>query len=116
MRKESLCNRNLAERGFSRQLDVVIIKNGGTVIVSEKMMATAVEAILGAVHLDGGLDALTTVMENLGIIDPLRESVTCNPPSPCGFLVYRSAAIYLRRGVQVHVARPPQVSRRRGMK
>ncbi|KAF5130821.1 Ribonuclease 3 [Metarhizium anisopliae] len=76
MRKESLCNRNLAERGFSHQLDVCIIKNGGTVCVSEKMMATAVEAILGAVHLDGGLDALTTVMGNLGIIDPLRESCT----------------------------------------
>ncbi|KJK82651.1 hypothetical protein H634G_01788 [Metarhizium anisopliae BRIP 53293] len=73
MRKEAFCNKNLAERGFAHQLDVCIIRNGGTVSVSDKMMATAVEAILGAVRLDGGVDALTTVMGNLGIIVPLRE-------------------------------------------
>lgn len=73
MRKEAFCNKNLAERGFAHQLDVCIIRNGGTVSVSDKMMATAVEAILGAVRLDGGVDALTKVMGNLGIIVPLRE-------------------------------------------
>lgn len=33
------------------------------------MMATTVEALLGAVHLDGGLDALTNVMTHLRLID-----------------------------------------------
>lgn len=34
------------------------------------MMATAVEAVLGAVHLDGGDNALASVMNYLGMIDP----------------------------------------------
>lgn len=44
-------------------------------------MATAVEAILGAVHLDGGDDALARVMEHLGLFDALHESVTSKYPT-----------------------------------
>lgn len=40
------------------------------------MIATAAEAILGAVHLDGGDDALTSVMERLGILVSFQIMVT----------------------------------------
>jgi ribonuclease-3 len=35
------------------------------------MMSTAVEAILGAVHLDGGDQALASVMTHLGLTSDL---------------------------------------------
>jgi hypothetical protein len=44
-------------------------------------MATAVEAILGAVHLDGGDGALAGVMGRLGIVDPLHQSVRSKYPT-----------------------------------
>lgn len=40
------------------------------------MMATAVEAILGAVHLDGGDDALRRVLTRLRIVNPYELPVT----------------------------------------
>jgi hypothetical protein len=39
-------------------------------------MATTLEAILGAVHLDGGDIALAQVMDHLGLTHPLLETVT----------------------------------------
>ena len=50
-------------------------------MVSEKMMATTVEALLGAIYLDGGHAALVRSMENLGLIHPALTSVTFKPPS-----------------------------------
>ena len=55
--------------------------NHGTVQVSNKMMATAVEALLGAIELDGGDEALAGVMEHLGIADgqPVMSKHFLNP-------------------------------------
>jgi ribonuclease-3 len=39
-------------------------------------MATTVEAILGAVHLDSGDSALARVLQSLGLTHPLLEMVT----------------------------------------
>jgi ribonuclease-3 len=39
-------------------------------------MATTVEAILGAAHLDGGDSALARVLQGLGLTHPLLEMVT----------------------------------------
>lgn len=74
-RNEVLSNDALAERGFTNSLDTCVTRNNGTPSVSRKMMATTVEAILGAVHREGGADALGRVMERLGIVDPLRAVV-----------------------------------------
>lgn len=40
------------------------------------MMATTVEAILGAVHLDGGDQALASVMTNLSLTSDLLVTFT----------------------------------------
>lgn len=46
------------------------------------MMATTVEAILGAVHLDGGYDALVGVMDHLGLAHILLAAVMFSPFQP----------------------------------
>ncbi|XWW92868.1 hypothetical protein V2A60_000795 [Cordyceps javanica] len=75
IRTTVLCNDYLAARGFALGLDSCLNKNDGTYVVSKKMMATAVEAILGAVHLDGGDDALRRVLRHLRIVNPDELSV-----------------------------------------
>ncbi|ORY55847.1 ribonuclease III domain-containing protein [Pseudomassariella vexata] len=67
IRKDVLGNDNLAHVGFEHGLDKCVVLNGGTYKVSKSMMATAVEAILGAVHKDGGNDGLVLVMRRLGL-------------------------------------------------
>ena len=44
--------------------------------MSDKTMATTVEAILGAVHVDGGDAALGMVMAKLGLTHTLLDVVT----------------------------------------
>ena len=48
----------------------------GTAAVSQKTMATTVEAILGAVYRDGGERALAAVFVILGLTHPLLPLVT----------------------------------------
>lgn len=81
MREEVLGNPNLARIGFENGLNGCINLNPGTWEVSDAMMATTVEAILGAVHLDGGDEALTTVMDRLGLTHNLL-TVTWICPFP----------------------------------
>lgn len=57
-------------------LDQCINLNPGTDRVSQDMMATTIEAILGAVHLDGGDDALASVMARLGLTSELLVTFT----------------------------------------
>lgn len=54
-------NSELSQLGVQKGLKECVIPNGGT-SVSERMMATAVEALLGAVFCDGGEDALALVV------------------------------------------------------
>jgi len=67
IRGDVLSNKNLAQVGEQHGLGKCINVNGGTLVVSAGMIATAVEAILGAVHKDGGHDALAGVMDRLGL-------------------------------------------------
>ena len=64
-------NANLDRVGRQFGLNACVNLNAGTVSVSAATMATTVEAILGAVHLDGGEEALAAVMERLGLTHEL---------------------------------------------
>ena len=76
-----LGNASLADVGFRAGLDACVYLNPGTTAVSKRTMATTVEAILGAVHRDGGEAAMARVMETLGVTHARLEPVTSNSPS-----------------------------------
>ena len=76
MREEVLGNANLARFGFEKSLDGCINLNPGIRTVSDAMMATTVEAILGAVHLEGGDETLSMVMDNLGLTHDLLTTIS----------------------------------------
>ncbi|KAL8793143.1 MAG: hypothetical protein Q9195_004255 [Heterodermia aff. obscurata] len=62
-------NDQLNLRGKEVGLDqYVYITNTGQATVSKRTMADAMEAILGAVYLDGGIQATKTVMKALGLV------------------------------------------------
>ncbi|EXL66158.1 hypothetical protein FOPG_17648 [Fusarium oxysporum f. sp. conglutinans race 2 54008] len=67
LRHDLISNENLARVGMEYGLHACINVNGGTVQVTPGMVATAVEAILGAVERDGGHDTLARVMAHLGL-------------------------------------------------
>lgn len=96
VRNEVLGNANLSRVGFDNGLDRCIILNPGTVAVSRAMMATTVEAILGAVHLEGEDEALSMVMDNLDLTHHLL-TVTLNLLLPliCSVLYVRTKSIHL---------------------
>jgi ribonuclease III len=66
-------NANLARIGFAKGLDLLICMNPSHIgPVTPSMMATSVQAILGAVYLDCGLElnGLKHVMTTLGLSGP----------------------------------------------
>ncbi|RBA20587.1 hypothetical protein FPRO05_08034 [Fusarium proliferatum] len=69
LRRDLISNDKLTSVGRERGLHKCINMNGGTTRVSSGMVATAVEAILGAVEMDGGRDALARVMKHLGLTE-----------------------------------------------
>ncbi|KAG5775088.1 hypothetical protein H9Q73_011235 [Fusarium xylarioides] len=69
LRRDLISNDNLTRVGREHGLDKCINMNGGTTRVSSGMVATALEAILGAVEIDGGRDALARVMKHLGLTE-----------------------------------------------
>jgi len=72
LRQATAGNAALLLLGQKFQLDRCVICNGGTTKVSDKMVATAVEAVLGAVYLDGGEAALEIVMKELKFDEQMR--------------------------------------------
>jgi ribonuclease III len=88
-----LVNTNLSAIGYNRNLHTCVILNMGTASVSPKTMATTVEAVLGAVYLDGGDDALSAVMVSLGLTHPLLQQVTSNP---CVHVMFEEITASLR--------------------
>ncbi|KAF5607634.1 ribonuclease III [Fusarium pseudoanthophilum] len=67
LRRDLISNDKLANVGVEHGLDRCINMNGGTTRASNGMVATTVEAILGAVEIDGGRNALARVMNRLGL-------------------------------------------------
>lgn len=64
-------NVNLDRAGRLYGLDVFVCRNPSQVgYLSPATMATTVEAILGAVYLDGGIDSVSQVMQTLGLVAP----------------------------------------------
>lgn len=70
-RQQITSNANLAAVGNDRALEECIQLGNGQGKVSMKMMATTVEAIIGAAYLDGGEAAARSVMQSLGIVYPV---------------------------------------------
>jgi ribonuclease-3 len=70
IQQDLVSNSNLGRRGFELGLDRCIITVPGLERVSTNMMATTVEAILGAVFEDSGandLSAVRAVVEAMGL-------------------------------------------------
>jgi ribonuclease III len=65
-----LVNANLARVAMEIGLDLHIIGAPGLARISAGMMATALEAIVGAAYLDGGDDAVNAVMRGLSLRVP----------------------------------------------
>ncbi|EEA19944.1 hypothetical protein EYB25_010025 [Talaromyces marneffei] len=79
IRKHVLGNSILGRTGIRMGLNYCLNLNPGTTEVSHDMMATSVEAILGAVHLDGGDQALASVMTALGLTSDLLVPLHSGP-------------------------------------
>lgn len=72
LQREIVSEKSLADRGFRHGLDTYLIKNAGhNSRISNRMMATAIEAIIGAVFKDSDFDleAVRAVMRQLGFFD-----------------------------------------------
>jgi ribonuclease-3 len=84
MRNELLSNDALARRAYKAGIDECVITADSNPAVSPRMVATALEAVIGAVYQDGGNDAVQRVMQSLGFFDHPLLTVTfqTNPIPP----------------------------------
>lgn len=83
--RRTLSNEYLSEIGFRHKLDSCVLLNDGTTSVSDKTMATTVEALFGAVYLDAGKEALGKVLVTLGITSKFMEVATSLKENPTLF-------------------------------
>jgi len=70
-----ITNKNLSNVGFTIGIETCVILNQGTATVSNKTMATTIEALIGAVFCDGGEEALEKVLETLQLDHEYLKSV-----------------------------------------
>ncbi|KAF2203167.1 ribonuclease III [Delitschia confertaspora ATCC 74209] len=68
-------NKALTIRGRNLGIDRFIIVNPGQDTASDKLVATALEALIGAVKVDGGDAAAATVIEYLGFLSVVTNEV-----------------------------------------
>ena len=76
IRNDILGNDGLAQRGHELGIDKCIFLNDGTYSKTPKMVATTLEAIIGAVFQDGGDAVVMRVIEHLGFLDHSFLTVT----------------------------------------
>jgi hypothetical protein len=76
LRNEILGNDGLAARGYDVGVDKCIFVADGTYHKSPKMVATTLEAIIGAVFEDGGDEAAMRVIKHLGFLEHRFLTVT----------------------------------------
>ncbi|KAF5689525.1 ribonuclease III [Fusarium circinatum] len=90
LRRDLISNENLTRVGRENGIHKCINMNGGTTRVSSGMVATAVEAILGAVEIDGGRDVLARVTNRLGAFAAISGFPNHDPELCLGNLLKRS--------------------------
>jgi hypothetical protein len=71
MRQRLLNNANFSRIGRMLRIEKLLVLSPGAYRASDYMVATMMEAIVGAVYLDGGMDAVELLMGKLGIDDTL---------------------------------------------
>jgi ribonuclease-3 len=76
IRNELLSNDALAQRGFDHGVEQCVFVADGTYRKTSKMVATTLEAIIGAILEDGGDDAVMRVITHLGFFDHRFLTVT----------------------------------------
>jgi ribonuclease-3 len=82
VRQEAASNKSLASVGRDQGLDACVVLNPGTTNVPDSVMATTVEAIIGAVSLDGGNDAVGRLIDKLNLNHDLLKAVMSNISFP----------------------------------
>jgi hypothetical protein len=85
IRNDLVTNKQLAVRGRALGFDACVIKDPGTAVVSDGMVATTFEAVIAAVYVDSGADTLDVVhgvVANLGFFTHYLFTVTyCDSPA-----------------------------------
>ncbi|KAH7066392.1 ribonuclease III domain-containing protein, partial [Paraphoma chrysanthemicola] len=69
LRNEMISNDALAQRGYQLGVDRCVYVAEGVYAKTAKMVATTLEAIVGAVLEDGGDDAVMRVIQHLGFLN-----------------------------------------------
>lgn len=67
IREEVTSNSNLAEKARAIGLQDCVILEPGNPIISDRILATTVQAIIGAVKVDGGDEAVTSLLFRIGL-------------------------------------------------
>jgi ribonuclease-3 len=75
LRNEVLSNDALARRGYRLGVEACISQAGGAYQKTPKMVATTLQAIVGAVFQDGGDEAVGSLIERFGFLNHSLLSV-----------------------------------------
>lgn len=78
-----LTNIHLSSVGYARGLHACVIMPDDSDKVSEKIMATTMEALFAAVYLDAGLEAVDRVLETMGMTHEILSTVMFSRPHDC---------------------------------
>jgi dsRNA-specific ribonuclease len=73
-RQQLLSNKNLTNIGRKLGIEILLVLSPGARWASDYMVATMMEAIIGAVYLDGDMKAVEQLMANLGLEAALLDA------------------------------------------
>jgi ribonuclease-3 len=79
LRNDLISNAALARRGYEIGIDWIVTVGSNNPAMSGRMVATTLEAIIGAVQQDGGDDAVNQAIEHLELFDHALLTVTFRP-------------------------------------